>query len=448
MIRAAAIPRPVALGLLCAAVLLTRLPFLGAGYGWHADNWRTALAARHIAETGAYEASRFPGYPVQEYACALFWKSGAWGFNFANALFCTGAAMFFALICIEYEVEDWWVAGFALAFVPVLYVNSVSAKDFPWALAFLLGSWWCALRKRPVWTGVLLGLAMGVRITSGAAALPIALILSDGEENWMALRRVGVTALTGGGIVAVAFAPVYARYGTDFFNFYSDHALAGPVEILKRVSVEVWGVLGTAGICVAVAAGLVKRAPRVVTQRRLLTWWSVVVIYVVAFLCLPDEAAYLIPAAPFVLLLVWWGAPRWAFVGCCGVMVLSPFVTLGRNGVEEGLVLTDHRDRVRTDESIGNFLQFTTLVSGSNAYIVGSWKPPIDVMTADMPRGDVKFEYLVTAGELDQLVKEGWRVWYLGEAMLVFEERVYGFDVRAHGARDVRELRPAQIERH
>jgi hypothetical protein len=67
---------------------------MGAGYGEHADNWRIALAARHIAETGVYEASRFPGYPIQEYVCSWFWKTGPFGFNLLDALFCTAAALF------------------------------------------------------------------------------------------------------------------------------------------------------------------------------------------------------------------------------------------------------------------------------------------------------------------------------------------------------------------
>src|ERR1700677_829561 len=140
------LPRPAALALLCAAVLLTRLPFLGAGYGEHADNWRVALAARHIAETGVYEVSRFPGYPVQEIVCSWFWKTGPYGLNLLDALFCVVAIFSFALICMEYGMRHWWLAALALAFAPVVYINSVSSKDLPWTLALLLGSWWWAMR--------------------------------------------------------------------------------------------------------------------------------------------------------------------------------------------------------------------------------------------------------------------------------------------------------------
>ena len=439
--RLPSLPRPAGLALLCAVVLLTRLPFLGAGYGEHADNWRIALAARHIAETGVYEVSRFPGYPVQDYVCSWIWKTGPLGFNLLDSLFCMGAALFFALICIEYGMEDWWLAGLALAFVPVLYVNSVSSKDFPWGLALLLAAWWCALRKRSVPTGILLGVAMGCRITSGAAALPLALILIEGADNRTALRRVLVTGAISGGIVVAAFTPVYARYGWDFFNFYSDHGYPGPWGMAARVTIEVWGALGFAGVCLGLVCGIARRGPRPqVSGRQRLAWGAMLAIYALAFWCLPDEAAYLIPAIPFVLLLTWWGAPRWAFRVCCGLILVSPFVSFTGGRPAAGLIIQDHRERVATDGQIGGFLHFASTVSGRNAYIVGGWKPPIDVLTTDRPVPNAKFLYLVTQPELDQLTAQGWHVWYL-PLMREFSARVYHYDVAAHGARDVRELR-------
>jgi len=433
--------RPAGLALLCAAVLLTRLPFLGAGYGEHADNWRTALAARHIAETGVYEASRFPGYPIQEYVCSWFWKTGPFGFNLLDALFCTAAALAFSLICLEYGVGDWWLAGLTFAFVPVLYVNSVSSKDFPWALAFLLASWWCALRKKPVLTGLLLGLAMGVRITSGAAALPIALILIDGAENRTAIRRVLIAGLVSAAVVVAAFIPVYTRYGSGFFNFYAEHAFPGPWQIAGCMTLEVWGLFGVVGLVIALFAAAFAHSRPALSSRQLFAWCSMLVIYAIAFFCLPDEAAYLLPAVPFALLLVWWLAPRRAFRACCALIIVSPFVTMRGLAPAPGLLLRDHLDRIATDDQIRDFLDFSSLVSGSNAYIVGSWQPPIAVLTADAPRSNAKFLYLVMQGELDLLVAQGWHVWYL-PGMREFNFRVYQFDVAAHGARDVRLLHP------
>jgi hypothetical protein len=47
-------------------VLLSRIPFLYAGYGIEEDSWGIALAAFHTHLSGIYEPSRLPGHPVQE----------------------------------------------------------------------------------------------------------------------------------------------------------------------------------------------------------------------------------------------------------------------------------------------------------------------------------------------------------------------------------------------
>jgi hypothetical protein len=411
----------------------------------HADNWRIALAARHIAETGVYEASRFPGYPIQEYVCSWFWKTGPFGLNLLDALFCTAAAGMFALICIEYGMADWWLAGLALAFVPVLYVNSVSSKDFPWAFALLLAAWWCAMRKKPVGTGILLGLAMGCRITSGAAALPIALVLIDGARDRVAIRRVLVTGLISAAIVIGAFVPVYMRYGTEFLTFYANHAFPGPLEIASRMTVQVWGLPGMIGLGMALLAGIPLLARPVppgsarpaISSRNLVAWGSMLVIYAIAFFCLPDEAAYLIPAVPFTLLLVWRVAPPWAFRICCGLIIVSPFLTWSGLRPAPGLVLQDRSERLMDKEQISTILGFTSRVSGSNAYIVGAWQPAIAVLTADAPPAHTKFIYLMDSpAQLHQLIAQGWHVWYF-PLMREFNAR-FGFDIAANGARDVR----------
>jgi hypothetical protein len=254
------------------------------------------------------------------------------------------------------------------------------------------------------------------------------------------MRRILTTGLIAGAIVIVAFIPVYDRYGSDFFDFYAEHAMPGAWEIAARITLEVWGLAGVLGIGVALLAMPAARKRPPIVGRHLLAWGSMVGIYIIAFFCLPDEAAYLIPAIPFVLLLLWRATPRWAFRVCCGLILLSPFVSMSGVRPAPGLLIEDHRQRVATDASINGFLRFASMVSGSNAYIVGSWKPPIDLLTEDAPPSNAKFIYLVTEADLDQLIAHGWHVWYL-PLMREFNYRVYHFDIANRGARDVRELR-------
>ena len=54
---------------------------------------------------------------------------------------------------------------------------------------------------------------------------------------------------------------------------------------------------------------------------------------------------------------------------------------------------------------------------------------------------NTNFRYLIdTLAQLDQLTAQGWHVWYLPR-MREFNA-LYGFDIAAHGARDVRLLHP------
>ncbi len=106
-----ALPSPfrpyLVLGCLFVFVLLSRLPFLDAGYGVNIDAWRVARAARTIALSHRYEASRLPGYPVQEFICAALWggkselvewKAGPVVLNGASALMGAAAVILFALV--------------------------------------------------------------------------------------------------------------------------------------------------------------------------------------------------------------------------------------------------------------------------------------------------------------------------------------------------------------
>ncbi len=53
--------RPEMLVALGIFVLLSRVPFIGAGHGADHDAWKVAVAARTISESDSYVASRLPG---------------------------------------------------------------------------------------------------------------------------------------------------------------------------------------------------------------------------------------------------------------------------------------------------------------------------------------------------------------------------------------------------
>ena len=191
-------------------VLASRLPFLDAGFGTDPDAWRMALASRHLASAGEYEASRLPGYPVPEIVGALACGE-AMALNGLVAVLSALGAAFFALTLRKLGSRDGVAAALALAMVPVVYINSTCAMDYVWALAFALASLYFVVAACPLAAGVLLGLAIGCRMTSGALLVPLCILLVRGGGTRRVavdiLKLIGASLLVG----AVAFVPVALR---------------------------------------------------------------------------------------------------------------------------------------------------------------------------------------------------------------------------------------------
>jgi len=116
--------------LVTGVVLLSRLPFLGAGYGWDSDAWRVAALAQWIVAHGQYAASRFPGNPVHELLCALLVRGGPWALNGISAVASAIGAGCFAVLLRRLGVRYAALGALALASTPAFYVASVSTMDY------------------------------------------------------------------------------------------------------------------------------------------------------------------------------------------------------------------------------------------------------------------------------------------------------------------------------
>gem|GEM_PF-466007 len=319
-------------------VFLSRLPFINESYGLDADAWGVAQAAKRIAETGAYTISRPPGSPLVEMTCSLLWRFGPRVMNGLTAAFSAIAAGFFALI-MRSLVPDRRVgllATLAFACVPVIYVNSVGALDYVWALAFLLAAVHAALDRRAVLAGLLIGAATGCRITSIGMLVPLGILLARGKNGPAAARVVVPCVLAALATAVLAYAPVWRAYGGSFLSFSDQHFAFGEwtATVLYGVTAGLWGPVGAAGIFGAtlhflfhprrsltnsvVPAGSAK--PVVVAAL------AAILFYVAAYLRLPVEYAYLIPAVPFVLILFAHILYRPVFVLACAALIVSPFV--------------------------------------------------------------------------------------------------------------------------
>ena len=312
-------------------VVLSRLPFLSRSYGIDGDAWGVAQAAREIAETGRYVYSRPPGYPVLELACALVHRGGPLASNSLSAIFSgvAAAALYLALRGLAVPAGRAVAAAIALAFVPVVYINSTVTLDYVWALAFICLALWRAIRGAPVGCGIALGLAAGCRITSGALLVPLAILIAAHAPPGLRARRVVFMALVSILVAAACFVPVVMSYGPAFLRF-SDEPLSfsDRMELASYgATIGVWGIGGCVALLVGVAGWIARRKPKTEWNRPVGAASLVaILLFAAAYIRLPLEYGYLVPVVPFVILLVVTGCPaRWARVALA-LLLVSPFV--------------------------------------------------------------------------------------------------------------------------
>ena len=449
--------------LVAVLVLATRLAFLGPGYGVDPDAWRVAWSAHVLATTGHYEASRFPGYPIQELISSWLLKGGPLALNGMSALLSAIGAGCFALTVRRLGGRDDVAAALALASTPAVFLSSVTAMDYAWALGFGLAALDMALRGRAVLAGVLAGLAIGSRITSLGFLPPLAIALASvvpPAERRRAVARFGATALA---IGALAFLPVLLAHGPGFLRFYQ-HGYPRALYVLKNASVDLWGIPGVVAIAMAVALWMLRRphSPAAPGKPGLATAWaSGIAIFGLAYLRLPIKAFYLVSAVPFVLLLLARTLSRRAFLTVCLALVVSPWAlkvsqpgkpdslapTAGTIPLEfagqswtldllRGPILADHERRALNLAYVERSLARARALAGESVIVAYDWLPQIRVRLSGKREGRVEYVYLLTAAELAELQRRGVSVYDMagaeGENL-----KVNGVSLRANGARSL-----------
>jgi hypothetical protein len=377
---------------MCLAIFLTRLPWIAAGYGTDHDAYWVINAARHIAQTGEYIASRLPGFPVYEYLMSSTpAKVSPLFSNGLTAVFSCIAFLFFALILRQFRVRQYLLLASAFALTPVVYVYSTNTMDCMFATAFALGSTYFVLVHRPFVAGICLGLAIGCRITSGAMLLPLALWMFLEERTLISGKRfliISTTALMIGGI---CFLPVVHHYGLGFFT-RQEPVLGYPSvsSLLKRGVLQVWGVPGTLGLlALCCLVPFISQHIRVSlmqphVRRALVLTSLVVVLYVVAFLSHPFKAVYLIPAVPFLLLSVGLLIPPYFVRWFAMLLILSSFFTIDSSGVTlSGPIRVDHWARVSLMQETRKILEAVARLPENAVIVAGRRWPRVYAALSD-----------------------------------------------------------------
>lgn len=288
--------------------VLAYLPFTLLGYGTDIDVADVLRAGGDWIDHGEYRFSRPPGAPVHELGTALADRLGGSVAVNLVAVALAGAGLWSVYELTRSDGARWpgWVT-LLVAANPWFWIAATSLGDYAWALGLALLGALHAQRGRRVLAGVLFGLAVGCRGSTGLLA-----------AAWLAAERTGAaerrppwrdTFTTAAVLLAVglaAFVPPWWAGGRSLAFLRHPVPFAGWAIHLGRWAVKNAAVIG-------VPAGIVFLAGVRRGFGALARWQaSVVVRFAVLgflaeellFLRWPYKPLHLLPVIPLVALLV------------------------------------------------------------------------------------------------------------------------------------------------
>ncbi len=289
--------------------VISRSLFLSLGYGLDDDAWLVARAADILSSGGGYVASRLPGYPSVELIFGglfgMFGTSVVLGNLAASVAGLVAVLGIWILLDGEVSESVRVFSAVAVAFHAAMWKASVTTLDPIFGTAFLVLSAAAVSRRRPTLAGVLLGLAVGCRMTNALAALPIAVFARSRSVEWKSAVRIVAT----GGIVGVSLFLLPAlTYGIGFLNYepvIQRDFITGGYKVYR----ELVGLPLVLGSVLAVGAVLVsgrrrRRLRNLIDEPLVLLGTGAVLVLTTPFLILPTDPQYLLPWVPFGVLVL------------------------------------------------------------------------------------------------------------------------------------------------
>lgn len=444
------IPSKIQFVLFLLLVFFSRLPFLWSGFGAEEDSWLLALTAKNIALSGKYEMSRAPAHPLQELIYSLLYRNGlsAFSTNILSAIGSVIATAFFSLALKTMGFRNYLFAGLAFAFVPVVYVSSTYTIDYMLAMAFIMAGFYFIVRKQVFLAGIMIGIGIGFRITSGAMVLPFVMMLFFllNKKVTNALMFFIIAVLVG----VAAYVPVFNVYGFSFFTYADQFPYPNLLKIIFKAS---FGVFGLIGIITIVFYGIKIICNKKVTNENNMMLSSknmfsvcivVFALYTISYLRLPQKSAYLIPIVPFTIIAFGIFLPTNSFRIFCLLMMLSSFffsinLTDPLRGAKHtrfatkitiagqeifidpltGPIYSDYTKRLNKIRYTEEVYQKISLQKEKIVLICGWWYNQLLVRNwNETVNENVELVFYISKEEMEGYISKGYAIYYLPEQNL------------------------------
>lgn len=434
--------------LIIVIILLSRVFFLSEGYGVEEDSWGLVINSFEMSSFKEYVMSRIPGHPVQEIILAALYNldHSPITYNGLSTLFCILSSVYFLLILRELKFRFSLLATIAMSFTPSIYIASTYTIDYVWALAFILMSYYYLLRNKFILSGILLGLAVGCRITSGALFIPYIITIwlyNDKPRIKSSLTFFLWSIVT----VILIYLPAYFKYGIGFINYYE---LPYP-PIIKAIYKGSIGVIGlTASIVLFIIIILFIWRQRLIPYKNAykadisglyFPWLLTIILYLIAYWKYPQKSAFLIPSIPFgILILGYWLKPSYFKIISISLIISAFFpsidITDEYRGADysdialkftvagqesfidplNGPIFSDRSKRIKKKEFTRVFIKKYKQVKVKTVIICGWWYNQIKVnLLEDIINSKVKLVSFADEELLKYFINNGYVIEYLPE---------------------------------
>jgi hypothetical protein len=292
--------------LLLGCVAGLYLPLIFAGSGANPDSLRELRSGLTLLLRHRYVMSRPPGYFPYEVLCGILYRlGGPIASNLASVLMSLALLDCFIRICERFEVPHRYLLAATMAIHPVYWAASTSSIDFIWALGCFFLGFRFLIDKRYLGAAALLGLAVGIRLSSVLLAAPL-LVWELVERPRDA--RLWATGALACAIGAMLYLPQFVAAG-DSLQFLTYYRAAWTTRdcfgrfIYKNVAF--WGLPATVFL-IAVSPMIIRALLQPDRRFSRISILAILIIFAfeALFLKLPVQRAYLLPILPFVLILL------------------------------------------------------------------------------------------------------------------------------------------------
>ncbi|MFI5163825.1 MAG: ArnT family glycosyltransferase [Bacteroidia bacterium] len=427
-------------------VLISRIPFLFAGFGSEEDSWLLPLTAKNIALSGQYELSRAPGHPLQEIIYSCMWNSVPFYYNLLSAVMSVIAVLFFALSLKQLGFKHYLFAAYAFAFTPIVFISSTYTIDYMPAMAFVMVSFYFLLRNYFLLSGVFLGLAIGFRITSGLMLIPFCMLLLPFSKE----RLKGILFLSIGTTIIglLTYLPVIKTYGFSFFTFSDQFPYPNLAKVFYKATFGVFGTIGVGTIIfykLKIVIGKFGLKEKMLSSGMPVDLFRacliVLVIYIISYLRLPQKSAYLIPIIPFIILMFGYFLSSGQFKLFCLLITMSSFLfsmnlTDSLRGAAHsplsmkftlagqetfidpltGPAFSDHSKRLHKINFTKKVLEKTKAQQAKTVLICGWWYNELRVEMWNYEKNkNIEFVFYIDKKTMEKYISEGYDIYYLPE---------------------------------